>query len=113
MMAACGTATAPAPAPTTESSQIPIGLSEYTITVPGLLARPGSLVLLVTNTGAAAHNLEVRQGQKLLGITRALHPGQAQRLTVIVASHSGNLRLLCTLPGHAEAGMNALLGTGR
>ena len=112
-MAACGTSGAPAQAPAAESSEIPIGLAEYMITVPQLLARPGSLALQVTNAGATAHNLEVRQGAQVLGTTRTLHPGEAQRLTVTVTSLGGNLRLLCTLPGHDVAGMSTKLSIGR
>jgi uncharacterized cupredoxin-like copper-binding protein len=83
------------------------------VSVPQLLARPGSLAFQVTNVGAAAHNLQVRQGGHVLGTTRTLHPGEAQRLTVTVMSLGGDLRLICTLPGHDTAGMNALLGIGR
>ena len=63
------------------------------------VAPGGRLVLDVVNDGAGAHDLAVDGGSPR---TRTLQPGESQRLDV--GPVTGDMRMLCTLPGHDFAG---------
>lgn len=58
------------------------------------------LVLEVVNEGDEVHDLAVQIGPR----TKALDPGQSQRLDLGVISTSVP-EIYCTLPGHKSAGM--------
>jgi len=44
-------------------------------------------------------------------VTKTLHPGQTVTLTVSITK-AGKYEVLCSLPGHAAAGMKGLIGVG-
>lgn len=85
-----------------------VELGDIFITPKSLTVKAGSEVTLeVTNNGKIDHDLGVRGGAK----TELLKPGQSAQLKL--GSVSGNVSLLCSVPGHAEAGMVAdVLATG-
>ena len=67
----------------------------------------GSVRFLVVNRGAIAHDFAV-DGER----TPLIQPGGSATLTVDFAE-SGSYRYLCTVPGHAAAGMEGRLTIGR
>ena len=81
----------------------------------------GTIVFKVTNLGVAFHNFKLctipvpsAAGAKNACFgksTRTLKHGQSETLRVPV-SLDGKYEFLCTIPGHASAGMKGLLGVG-
>jgi uncharacterized cupredoxin-like copper-binding protein len=81
----------------------------------------GTITFKVTNLGVAFHNFKVctipvpgAAGAKNVCFgkgTRILHHGQSATLTVTL-SLAGKYEFLCTVTGHAAAGMKGLLGVG-
>jgi plastocyanin len=66
-------------------------------------AKPGSIVFQVMNKGAAVHDFKIN-GKK----TPKLKPGKSARLSVRFQK-AGRYPYLCTVPGHAAAGMKGVL----
>ncbi len=63
------------------------------------LAKPGKVAFTFTNIGHVAHDFSI------LGKTTPLiQPGQTTKL-VVTFTKAGSYPYLCTVPGHAEAGM--------
>jgi uncharacterized cupredoxin-like copper-binding protein len=81
----------------------------------------GTVTFKVTNLGVAFHNFKIctipvpsAAGAKNFCIgtsTKTLKHGQSQTFTVKF-SLAGKYEFLCTVPGHAAAGMKGLLGVG-
>ncbi len=63
----------------------------------------GAVTFKVTNTGTIVHDFEIA-GKK----TKNLSPGQSDTLRVTLAK-AGRYPFLCTLKGHAAAGMKGVL----
>ena len=104
--AACaGDAEVPAGPPT---SALKVGLLEYDFALSAGALEPGAVTLTVTNAGSAAHDVRLRQGDRVLGASALLPPGGRQELRVQVEA-GAPVRLDCTVRGHAEAGMVATL----
>lgn len=108
----CGCA-GPGPGPAasspagTPSSEIRIGLSEWSIHTGGAVAEPGEVRLIVTNAGATAHDLTV-EGERGSWRTPMIGPGEQARLTVDAAP-AETLALDCSVPGHHDNGMYGTL----
>ncbi len=97
-----GTASEAAAGPET----IKVELGDIFIKPKSLSVKAGSDVTLeVTNTGKLDHDLGVRGGAK----TALLKPGQTVSLKIGAVSNT--LSLLCSVAGHADAGMVADLAT--
>jgi uncharacterized cupredoxin-like copper-binding protein len=81
----------------------------------------GTITFKVTNMGVAFHNFKIctipvpsaagAQNSCLGTSTRTLKHGQSQTITVKFTL-AGKYEFLCTVPGHAAAGMKGLLGVG-
>jgi uncharacterized cupredoxin-like copper-binding protein len=81
----------------------------------------GTVTFKVTNLGVAFHNFKIctipvpsaagAQNSCLGTSTRTLKHGQSQTFTVKFTL-AGKYEFLCTVPGHAAAGMKGLLGVG-
>lgn len=84
-----------------------IGLTEWTIVHGGQPLPPGDITLVVTNTGATAHDLVIsaRHGQWR---TPVLAPGEHAELRVR-ADPGEVLHAFCDLAGHHRFGMHAQL----
>jgi uncharacterized cupredoxin-like copper-binding protein len=67
------------------------------------IAKPGQVTFVVKNIGHVAHNFKI-DGKT----TPLLNPGATARLTVAFAK-KGKYPYLCTVPGHAAAGMEGVL----
>lgn len=88
-------------------SEVRVGLTEWTIVTSAALVRPGRVRLVVTNTGATEHDLDV-QGRAGHWETPVLDPGQ--RATLVVRTRPGEtLALWCAEPGHRAQGMHTVL----
>lgn len=108
-VAGCGTGGPAAPVPTgPPTSELRIGLQEYRLQLSASALRPGPGTVTVTNAGSTGHDVRLRQGDRVLGATRVLSPGQREVLTIEVG-RTGQVALDCTVSGHAEAGMTASL----
>ena len=79
-----------------------VGLSEFTIDPASLEVAKGG-VLHVQNDGTVAHNLSVVDTDLK---TADLSAGQAEELDVSSLS-PGSYQVVCLIPGHADAGMQA------
>jgi FtsP/CotA-like multicopper oxidase with cupredoxin domain len=87
----------------TGSTTVDVTLSEFAIK-GDLQAPAGRVVLAVTNAGSAEHNLNLEGGPG----TTNLASGATEEVDLGELA-AGSYTLLCTIPGHAEAGMKATL----
>jgi len=73
------------------------------------LAKPGPVTFVFQNIGHVAHDFKINGKQ-----TPLIQPGQTAKL-VVSFTKSGTYPYLCTVPGHAEAGMKGVftVGTGK
>jgi uncharacterized cupredoxin-like copper-binding protein len=65
-------------------------------------AKPGKVTFVVKNVGHVLHDFSI-QGKK----TPLLAPGKTATL-VVTFKKKGNYPYLCTVPGHAQAGMKGV-----
>jgi len=73
---------------------------------PAVVASPGSVTFTVLNKGKISHDFKIG-GKK----TANLLPGKSVKLTVKFTK-KGHYAYLCTLPGHAGAGMKGTFSVG-
>jgi uncharacterized cupredoxin-like copper-binding protein len=66
------------------------------------IARPGKVTFVFKNAGHVAHDFKIN-GK----VTPLLQPGMTAKL--VVTFKKGKYPYLCTVPGHAEAGMKGVL----
>jgi alcohol dehydrogenase (cytochrome c) len=92
------------PAKTTgRSSTVSVGATEFHFTLSTKTVHTGTVTFKVTNNGGIPHDLRINGKQ-----TPNIDPGSTVALKVTFAK-PGNYSYLCTLPGHAEAGMKGVL----
>ena len=101
LLAACGGrgqpgGTVPPPPGTT----LTVEESEFRIVPQDLAARPGRLTFQIKNVGTVEHNFVV-EGTAVK--VESIQPGETQ--TAMVDLAAGTYRMVCTIPGHEEAGM--------
>lgn len=77
--------------------------TEFRFTLSQRAVRRGVVVFRVLNRGKIVHDFEIR-GKK----TRRLRPGRVATVRVAFGK-AGRYAYLCTLPGHAAAGMHGFL----
>jgi uncharacterized cupredoxin-like copper-binding protein len=66
------------------------------------LAKPGTVTFELKNVGHIVHDFSIGGKQ-----TPLIQPGQTAKLTVAF-SRAGKYPYLCTVPGHAAAGMKGV-----
>jgi uncharacterized cupredoxin-like copper-binding protein len=66
------------------------------------IARPGKVTFVFKNIGHVAHDFKINHK-----VTRLLQPGKTAKL-VVTFKKKGSYRYLCTVPGHAAAGMKGV-----
>jgi len=94
----------PAAAAPAKPQRIEIKGNEFKFEPKDVTARAGEITFVVTNTGSTDHNIVIQDtaGRDLAQIP-VISPGKSEELKVTL--RPGNYRLVCTLPGHKEAGM--------
>ena len=97
------TAAAPASATATgQSTAVTVTASEFKFTLSRTSVPQGEVVFTVVNDGKLAHNFWIDGRQ-----TPLISPGKSATLTTTL--DAGTLNYLCTVPGHAAAGMKGTL----
>jgi len=91
-------ATAPA-----NASTLTVSATEFHFALSTPTVNTGTVTFKVTNNGGIPHNLRINNQQ-----TPNIDPGATATLKVTFTK-PGNYPYLCTLPGHAEAGMKGVL----
>ena len=77
--------------------------SEFRFKLSKLAVRTGAVTFIVTNKGHLPHDFKIA-GKK----TKLLTPGKSQTMKVTFKK-KGSYRFLCTVSGHAAAGMKGAL----
>ncbi len=103
---------------TTKAASVKVSISsskEFAFTVAPKSAPHGAITFTITNGGNLPHDFELCSkpssnasattctGKK----TAMISPGASAKLAVVVAK-AGSYQYLCTVPGHAAAGMRGL-----
>jgi plastocyanin len=71
-----------------------------------LSSKPGKVTVTFTNPQQIAHNFAIEENGKLLGQTPLITASTAKQTFDLAA---GSYTFLCTVPGHAQAGMQGTL----
>ena len=67
------------------------------------IAKPGKVTFVFKNAGHVAHDFKINRK-----VTPVIKPGKTAKL-VVTFSKKGTYPYLCTVPGHAAAGMKGVL----
>jgi len=84
------------------ATKVTVAASEFKFVLSKKRVPHGTVVFVVTNRGTAAHDFKIK-GKK----TPLLAPGKSATLTVVLPK--GKFPYMCTVPGHAAAGMKGVL----
>jgi uncharacterized cupredoxin-like copper-binding protein len=103
MFAASGTA---GPTAAQATSRITVSATDFKFRLSKQRVPTGTVIFTVVNRGRIAHDFKIA-GKK----TKQLAPGQRQTLRVKIGRR-GRFSYICTLPGHAAAGMRGTLAVG-
>lgn len=71
-----------------------------------LTSKPGKVTIDFDNPAALEHNVAIEQGGKIIAESETLAKGET---SVSAELAPGTYTFLCTIPGHAEAGMEGTL----
>src|SRR5699024_9589663 len=105
LLAGCSaTDDASASAQEATSADVRAGLLDYSFERSARRLVATTVTLTVTNTGGTGHDLQVLDGERVLGATRTLQPGERQTITVDLSGLE-EVTFLCTVPGHEQMGM--------
>jgi uncharacterized cupredoxin-like copper-binding protein len=80
------------------AATITVKATEFKFTLSKKSAHHGKVTFKVTNKGHVSHDFKIN-GKK----TKLLSPGKSATLTVTLKK--GSFKYICTVPGHAAAGM--------
>jgi uncharacterized cupredoxin-like copper-binding protein len=106
LAAALLAAALPAAVPAHGAAAVEVRAAELYFEPKGMTAPAGEVVFVVRNDGAIEHNFVLRDAQgRTLAEAPIIAPGATERVTATLGP--GQYRVLCTLPGHSEAGMAA------
>ncbi|MCW2976186.1 MAG: blue (type 1) copper domain protein [Actinomycetia bacterium] len=81
-----------------DSASVTVKMSEFKFVLSAASAHPGAVVFTVTNKGKLPHDFKIG-GKK----TALVSPGKTAKLSVTLKA--GKYPYLCTVAGHAAAGM--------
>ena len=79
---------------------------QLAFTTKSLSSKPGKITVTFTNSQQIAHNFAIEQNGKLLGQTPLITASTGKQTFDLAA---GTYTFLCTVPGHAQAGMQGTL----
>jgi uncharacterized cupredoxin-like copper-binding protein len=105
-LAACVIAAVPALGSRSATTTVTVRASEFKFVLSKKRAPKGTVFFKVINKGTIAHDFKIN-GKK----TRLLQRGKSTTLKVVF-SKAGKFRYLCTVPGHAAAGMKGTFTVG-
>jgi|SRR5215204_2365205 len=71
-----------------------------------LSAKPGEVTIEFSNPSSLEHNVAIEQGSKEVAVSETITQGDT---SVSAELSAGAYTFLCTVPGHAEAGMTGTL----
>lgn len=103
-------AVAPSPAPTAAAAPaaVEVTAGELFFEPKALTAPAGEVVFRVRNQGAIEHNFVVEDAQRrVLAQIPVIAPGATEEVRATL--QPGEYRIVCSYPGHAEAGMTGTL----
>ena len=109
-LAACASDEAPpgaAPDDQVPATTLRLGLTEWSIEASATLLAPGTVEVVVTNSGGTGHDVSIT-GEAGTWATPVLAPGEQTELTVRTTPGE-ELSLVCTVTGHHGAGMHRTL----
>ena len=84
------------------ATKVTVAASEFKFVLSKKRVPHGTVTFVVTNRGSAPHDFKIK-GKK----TALLGPGKTAKLKVVLPK--GKFAYLCTVPGHAAAGMKGVL----
>ena len=87
----------------TAATTVTVAASEFKFKLSTKSAKPGTVTFKVTNKGSVQHDFKIN-GKK----TPLLSPGKSATLSVSFKK-AGSYPYMCTVPGHAAAGMKGTL----
>lgn len=89
-------------ASTSEGEENVVSMTEFSFDPDSVTAAKGD-TLTVDNVGGTVHNLTVFDGDEELAATEDVDAGDSDDLDVDI--DAGTYEMICTIPGHEEAGM--------
>ena len=114
MLAGCGGNEDPPDLPATLPAGRPLTVDakEYVfapnrVTVKGAPAKGVRQKIALDNRGSLAHNIEILDGDEIVGRLRSFPAGQTRDLTVDLPP--GDYRFICTVADHDEKGMRGTI----
>lgn len=109
IVAACAGAPGPSAAPATPipSGVLAVDAKEYAFVPSAITVAASATRLSVRNTGAVEHELQVVQGDQVLGKVEGIGPGRTGELPLTLAA--GEYTIICKLNGHDQLGMKGTL----
>jgi uncharacterized cupredoxin-like copper-binding protein len=109
LLAGCGGSSAGARRPPTQSASVEIALTEFRFTPDPIEATAGRTTFHLTNDGRAGHDFTIlsADGHHRLAQSSLIASGATAALVVTLPA--GTYEVICTRPGHQEAGMQAAL----
>jgi plastocyanin len=100
----------PKPAPTAKGPggtlQLAASPTDIAFDKTSLTSKPGKVTIDFDNPAALEHNVAIEQGGKEIAASETLAEGKT---SVSADLAPGSYTFLCTVPGHAEAGMEGTL----
>ncbi len=93
-------------------SSVKLVAMEFRFAPNKLSTTSGATTFVVTNQGSIEHNFVVEdEAKKKVAEIAIISPGETAQVRAIL--QTGTYAILCTLPGHKEAGMTASLQVPR
>jgi uncharacterized cupredoxin-like copper-binding protein len=109
VVAGCGGSSGGASQPLARSASVEVALTEFQFTPDPIQAPTGRTTFHLTNDGRAGHDFTIlsADGHRRLAQSSLIAPGATATLEVTLPA--GTYEVICTQPGHQEAGMQAVL----
>jgi plastocyanin len=87
-----------------KTQTVAVAASEYKFAISKTFVPANTRIIFkVTNNGSAPHNF------KIAGKSTPILPSQGSAKFAVIFTKKGNYVYLCTIPGHAAAGMKGVL----